>query len=250
MRASSSKLNKRKYCRYHQSAGYDTDDCQDLKGKIESLIRRGHLKEFLVRPTRGVELSPPHRNRVELLLPPPPQHGRGEIYMIVGGSQHLEVSRRQCRKLTKEANTSYQVLSNAIAKSGEEKFSFSKEDAFHVLQPYSDALVITMPFFGINIHRTLVDDGSSVNVLYLRTFKQVEIDARHVRPFVKHFQSDQLERKAKPVEELELIEVNPNHPERVPHIGKELNEPVKSQLMNFLKGNVDAFAGDQKTWRK
>ncbi|KAL2531725.1 Ribonuclease H [Abeliophyllum distichum] len=105
--------------------------------------------------------------------------------LSVGGSQHLEGSKRQRHKLTREAHTSYLVLSSAIAKSDEEKFSFSKEDASHVLQPHSDALVITMPVSRINIHQTLVDDGSSVNVLYLRTFRQIEIDVRHVRPFTK-----------------------------------------------------------------
>ncbi|KAL2455785.1 Uncharacterized protein Adt_47112 [Abeliophyllum distichum] len=116
-----------KYCRYHRSAEHDTDDCWDLKGEIESLVRRGHLKEFLARPTVGVELTPPPRDHAELPPPPIPQHSR--------------------------------------AKPDEEKFSFSEEDASYVLQPHSDALVITMPVSGINIHRTLVDDGSSVNVL-------------------------------------------------------------------------------------
>ncbi|KAL2524608.1 Ribonuclease H [Abeliophyllum distichum] len=106
----------------------------------------------------------------------------------MGESQHLEGLRRQRRKLTREAHTSYQVLSNAIAKSDEEKFSFSEEDASNELQPHSDVLIITMPVSEINIHRTLVDDGSSVNVLYLRTFRQMEIEVRHVRPFAKPLQ--------------------------------------------------------------
>ncbi|KAL2492255.1 Uncharacterized protein Adt_27883 [Abeliophyllum distichum] len=340
MRASSSELNQRKYYRYYRSVGYDIDDCRDLKGEIESLIRRGHLKEFLARPAGGVELPPP-RDRDELLPPPPHQQGRSEIYTI--------------------------VLSSAIAKPDEENFSFSEEDASHILQPHSDALVITMPVSEINIHRTLVDDGSSVNVLYLRTFRQMEINVRHVRPFTKPLQeftgdyvnpkghialvvelgpipcqrriiadfviidlpsnynailgrpmlhelkaassiyhnaikfftphgvriirgsqmvarncnvtflrvgidvlqeelsgqdsrsaelnkepeedlrlldprSNRTRRKAEPMEALELIEVDPSHPEKVLRIGKELNELMKSQLMTFLKINVDVFA--------
>ncbi|KAL2505536.1 Uncharacterized protein Adt_21157 [Abeliophyllum distichum] len=105
--------------------------------------------------------------------------------MIVGGSQYLEGSRRQRHKLSREAHNSYQVLLGTTANPDAEKFSFSKEDASHVLQPHSDALIITIPVSRVNVHRTLVDDGSSVNVLYLRTFKQMDIDARHVRPFRK-----------------------------------------------------------------
>ncbi|KAL2461246.1 Ribonuclease H [Abeliophyllum distichum] len=144
------------------------------------------MKEFLARTAGGIELPPPSRDRAE--PPLPPQHGRGKIHTIVRGSQHLEGSRRQRRKLTREAHTSYQVLSNHIAKSSEEKFSFSEKDASHILQPHSHALVITMLVSGIDIHRTLVDDGSSVNVLYLRTFRQMEIDVRQVRPFAKPLQ--------------------------------------------------------------
>ncbi|KAL2526283.1 Uncharacterized protein Adt_11337 [Abeliophyllum distichum] len=108
--------------------------------------------------------------------------------MIVGGSHYLKGSRRQRRKLSREAHNSYQVLAGTIANPDKEKFSFSEEDASHVLQPHSDVLVITMPVFSVNIHRILVDDGSSVNILYLRTFKQMDIDARHVRPFPKPLQ--------------------------------------------------------------
>ncbi|KAL2487322.1 reverse transcriptase [Abeliophyllum distichum] len=187
MRASSSELNQRKYYRYHRSTGHDTYDCRDLEGEIESLIRRGHLKEFLVRPSGEGEPSQP-QNRTELPPPLPPPHGRGKIHMIVGGSQHLEGSRRQRRKLSREAHTSYQVLSGAIYNPDAEKFSFSKEDASHVLQPHSNALVITTPVSGIDIYQTLVDDGSSMNVLYLRTFEKMEIVVQHVRTFSKPLQ--------------------------------------------------------------
>ncbi|KAL2481572.1 Ribonuclease H [Abeliophyllum distichum] len=98
MRASSSELNQRRYCRYHRSTRHDTDDCRDLKGEIESLIRRGHLEEFLARPPGGGE-PPQPQGRIE--LSPPPQPRQGEIHMIVGGSQYLEGSRRQ-RQLSNE----------------------------------------------------------------------------------------------------------------------------------------------------
>ncbi|KAL2480061.1 Uncharacterized protein Adt_33027 [Abeliophyllum distichum] len=61
MRDSSSELNQKRYYRYHWSAGHDTDDCQDLKGEIESLIRRGYLKEFLARPPGRGEPLPASR---------------------------------------------------------------------------------------------------------------------------------------------------------------------------------------------
>ncbi|KAL2479598.1 Uncharacterized protein Adt_32564 [Abeliophyllum distichum] len=108
--------------------------------------------------------------------------------MIVGGSQYLEGSRKHYCKLSREAHNSYQVLSGTTGNPDAEKFSFFEKDASHILQPHSDALVITVSVSGVNIHRTLVDDGSSVNFLYLRTLEQMDIDARHVRPFPKSLQ--------------------------------------------------------------
>ncbi|KAL2532192.1 Uncharacterized protein Adt_05543 [Abeliophyllum distichum] len=95
MRVNSSELNQKKYCRYHRSVGHDTNDCRYLKSEIESLIRLGHLREFLARPTGGADIHPPH-DRTELPLSPPLplQQGQGEqprveIRMIVEESQYL-----------------------------------------------------------------------------------------------------------------------------------------------------------------
>ncbi|KAL2527499.1 Uncharacterized protein Adt_12553 [Abeliophyllum distichum] len=107
--------------------------------------------------------------------------------MIVGGSQPRRINETTLQTISE---SSYQ-LSNTIKHQSyprcREVF-LSKEDSSHVLQLHSDAFVITMPISKINIHRTLVDEGSSVNVLYLRTFKQIEINERHIRPFLKLLQ--------------------------------------------------------------
>ena len=36
-----------KYCRFHEGNGHSTDECHELKGKIEELIQRGKLQEFI-----------------------------------------------------------------------------------------------------------------------------------------------------------------------------------------------------------
>ncbi|KAL2474671.1 Uncharacterized protein Adt_35407 [Abeliophyllum distichum] len=66
--------------------------------------------------------------------------------------------------------------------------------------------------------------------------KEPEEDLGLLDPMLDHY-----ERKAEPVEELELIEVDPSQPEKFLHIRKELNELMKSQLTTFLKSNVDIF---------
>ncbi|XP_027332490.1 uncharacterized protein LOC113847525 [Abrus precatorius] len=41
------RADKSKYCRYHQNRGHTTEECTTLKHKIEELIKEGHLKDFV-----------------------------------------------------------------------------------------------------------------------------------------------------------------------------------------------------------
>ena len=43
---------------------------------------------------------------------------------------------------------------------------FSEEDARHLYHPYDDALVVSVRVGDYNVHRVLVDNGSSANILY------------------------------------------------------------------------------------
>lgn len=42
--------------------------------------------------------------------------------------------------------------------------SFSKEDMAHVKGPHNDPLVVTLRVDNLNVHKVLVDTGSSVDV--------------------------------------------------------------------------------------
>ena len=54
--------------------------------------------------------------------------------------------------------------------------SFSKEDARGVKQPHNDLLVIMLMIEGFNTKRILVDNGSSVDIIYLPAFQQLKLD--------------------------------------------------------------------------
>ncbi|KAL8103407.1 hypothetical protein AgCh_027832 [Apium graveolens] len=47
LKADPAKLDKSKYCRFHKDVGYDTDECRQLKDKIEFLIRKGRLNKYI-----------------------------------------------------------------------------------------------------------------------------------------------------------------------------------------------------------
>ena len=60
--------------------------------------------------------------------------------------------------------------------------SFSEEDARGTHQPHDDALVITMNIVGFTTKRVMVDNGSSVDILYLQTYQQMKLDKEKMRP--------------------------------------------------------------------
>ncbi|XP_059451437.1 uncharacterized protein LOC132182235 [Corylus avellana] len=61
--------------------------------------------------------------------------------------------------------------------------SFSEEDAKGIMLPHDDALVVTVTVANHVLHRILVDNGSSADILYWSVFKQIGIDRSRIKPF-------------------------------------------------------------------
>ncbi|XP_022849885.1 uncharacterized protein LOC111371976 [Olea europaea var. sylvestris] len=133
-----------------------------------------------------------------------------EIKMMVGGNQYIEGSRRARRRKARSAK----ILPNywdQIPRTDidPESFWFMEEDSEGILQDQSDALVVTMMVTGVKVHRTLVDNGSSVNILYSRTLRQLEILIRYLQPYprkLQGFSEDPIEALGQVVLNVELDE--------------------------------------------
>ena len=59
---------------------------------------------------------------------------------------------------------------------------FSKEDARRLHHPYDDALVVSVRVGDYNVHQMLVDNSSSVGILYYPVFQQMGIDRARLIP--------------------------------------------------------------------
>ena len=99
----------------------------------------------------------------------------GEIKTIMGGP-----STRGSFKSLKKA---YQRQVNSVHKMPPFKqrwtdwdMCFSKEDARGVKQLYDDHLVIMLMIKEFNTKRILVDNGSSIDIIYLSAFQQLKLD--------------------------------------------------------------------------
>ena len=53
---------------------------------------------------------------------------------------------------------------------------FSEEDARRLHHPHDDAPIVSLRVGDYNMHRVLVDNGSSADILYYPAFQQMRID--------------------------------------------------------------------------
>ena len=63
---------------------------------------------------------------------------------------------------------------------------FLEEDARRLHHPHDDLLVVNLRVGDYNMHWVLVDNGSSVDILYYPTFQQMRIDRDQLVPINDH----------------------------------------------------------------
>ena len=60
---------------------------------------------------------------------------------------------------------------------------FSERDGHGIRQSHDDPLVIMLRVEEFNTHRVLIDNGSSIDIIYLPAFQQMKLDKIRIRPF-------------------------------------------------------------------
>ena len=103
--------------------------------------------------------------------------------MIVGGTMRAGSSKK-ARKTYVRTVQNVQSASPALGRSriGNPPIEFSEEDAQRLHHPHDDALVVTIRAGDYNIHRVLVDNGSSADILYYPAFQQMGIEKEQLIP--------------------------------------------------------------------
>ncbi|XP_043687762.1 uncharacterized protein LOC122638979 [Telopea speciosissima] len=176
--------NKNKYYHFHQDHGHDIEECKQLKDEIEALIQRGHLNRFFkkeandrrtdyrAREPEGRQRSPPKADKEE--LPRGKLHTKNapmrEITTIFGGpgmGGETSYSRKQY------ARNVLQIETTAKRRRATYPITFFNEDLADIQTPHDNALVIKMVIANCVVGRILVDNGSSVDILYYDAFEKM-----------------------------------------------------------------------------
>ncbi|XP_074374486.1 uncharacterized protein LOC141714889 [Apium graveolens] len=129
-----------RYCEYHEDTGHTTEQCFQLSNLIEGKIRRGQLVHYVQHDDE------------------PRRHHRGEDDRVID----VIFAKRP------RANPSPVI-------------SFSDDDYRPgLIEGHQDALVITTRVGNNTVKKMLVDNGSSVDVLYHHAFSRMDIGDRRL----------------------------------------------------------------------
>ncbi|XP_035538468.1 uncharacterized protein LOC118343795 [Juglans regia] len=179
------------FCKYHQSDTHWTEDCSMLKNRVASLAGSRELEQMLAeylkpmrregrqrepRRSRSPKRQKPKREREKEQRHNTPQpHDRdqapfGEIRTIArgftGGGATVSSKKAHARK----------------ARYHETMWFGHSIGVFQVMFPHDDALVVTLLIGNYTTRQVLVDNGSSINILFWDTFIRIGINPDRLCP--------------------------------------------------------------------
>ena len=180
MKSDPSTRDDTKYCEFYRGHGQRTDDCIQLRKEIEYLIRRGHLRHYVAHEGQDQAQLPPPRQ------PTPPQHQLplGEIHVIsegfAEGRESSSARKAHLRSIRSEGTLEVQAISKIPRL--DTTITFSDSDMEGCQHPHDDPLVIRVVVANKTIHRVLVDNGNSADIIFVSAFDKMGIGREKLEP--------------------------------------------------------------------
>ncbi|GFS38849.1 hypothetical protein Acr_00g0059790 [Actinidia rufa] len=172
-----SRRNKNKYCKFHRDHRHNTEDCFQLKEQIADLIKKGYLRKYVANcqppnsPERRYGENRPTARDIQVT------HGVFRFGGCTSSSRKRHVRNGQGRAEEEVYNLSSPVVEVHPST------IFNNNDLRGLHLPHDDALVISVVIANFNVQRILVDNGSSVNILFILAFDKMMIGLGKLHPF-------------------------------------------------------------------
>ena len=186
-----------KYCEFHRDYGHRTDNCIQLKREIEYLIQRGYLRRF-ISPENQAQNQAKNHNQAPAQQPSPrqttTQHQQpfGEIHVIsggfAGGGESSSARKAHLRSIRSAKMGEIQAVSKLSRL--DTTIMFSDLDPEGCQHPHDDPFVVRAIMANTTVHRVLIDNGSSVDIIFTSAFdkmgigrEKLELVNTHLRGF-------------------------------------------------------------------
>lgn len=154
-----------RYYEYHEDIGHTTNQCYQLSNLIEVKIRKGHFVHFI--EGKGHTHHERHHSTDRV------------IDVIFGGFTAGGLSNNSRKTYSREVFKINPDASKRSRLSPTSVISFSDEDYPQgMIERHQDALVITAKVGVNSVKKILIDNGSSVDILYHHAFSRMEFGDR------------------------------------------------------------------------
>ena len=198
-----------KYCEFHRDYGHRTDDCIQLKREIEYLIRCGYLRRFISPENQAQNQA---QNQAPPQQPPPrqttTQHQQplGEIQVIsggfAGGGESSSARKAHLRSIRSIEIAKIQVVTKLPRL--DTSITFSDLDLEGCQHPHDDPLVVCAVVANKTVHRVLIDNGSSADIIFASAFDKMGIGREKLEPVSTHLRGFSGE-KVLPLGSIQLV---------------------------------------------
>ena len=200
-----------KYCEFHRDYEHRTDNCIQLRREIEYLIQRGYLRCFIP-PGNQAPSQTQNQNQAPTQQPPPrqttTQHQQplGEIHVIsggfVGGGESSSARKAHLRSIRSADMGEIQEVSKLPRM--DTTITFSDSDLEGCQHPHDDPLVVRAIVANTTVHRVLVDNGSSADIIFASAFDKMGIERENLEPVNTHLRGFSGE-KVLPLGSIQLV---------------------------------------------
>ncbi|XP_075670159.1 uncharacterized protein LOC142639917 [Castanea sativa] len=138
------KRNQNLICHYHQDVGHTIENCQTLWNHLEQLVREGRLKQFLYHPNEQGGHSGPVNQKNNSSRPP-----LGTINVIFAALGRISSCPTRVMSMSHTFAEESGLKPKRIKGNIPPILGFSDEDKIVTIQPYDDALVVTLRIWGL-----------------------------------------------------------------------------------------------------
>jgi len=159
-------LHKDAWCEFHQAFGHPINSCLALGHQLDELVKSGFLNDYLAGSSETEALTTLVGDQAHEM----PIHG--EIHTISGGFSGggCTASQRK-RYVCSVMSVAEQVVYDTL----DVDLTFMKDNLRDVIPHNNDPVVISVVTAGRKVHRVLVDQSSSTDVMFWSTFEKLQL---------------------------------------------------------------------------
>jgi len=180
--------HKDAWCEFHQAFRHHIYNCLTLGHQLDELVKSGFLKDYLVGSFTAAALAVPEEDQAHEMPIYREMHTISSGFS--GGGCTTSQRKRYARSIMFVAG---QV---AVDDPMDVDLAFTRADLHDVVPHDNNLVVISVVTTGRKVHRVLVDQGSSADVMFLSTFNKLQLSPDLLRPYtgcLYGFAGDQVE---------------------------------------------------------